>query len=424
MIQGRHISKACIAGLPAYLGILCFYGVFAEAQESIRPSSTGAASADARRALPEVSHYNLKAGPLTMNLSGGVDVEFNDNVGIAQEGRESDFIFRPSLRVDTAWQVTRLNAIRLSLGVGFAKYASHSELDTRSVLLDPGSELAFDIYVGGNLRLNIHDRFSIVQNPVDEPTLSNIGHFDRFQNSAGITALWDFNDLKFVLGYDHFNFLSLGKQFNFLDRQEEQFMGSASLRVNDSLTVGLDGNIALINYKQSVNNDGQSYSVGPFVEAILSDHTRLRLSGGYQGMSFDVGGANADRTDFSGLYANLAISQQLNQYISHSLNFGHEARLGLSVNFAEYTYARYIASWRVNARMNLGFEAFVEDAQESGDLLNSEHSLRWGASASLSYKIGPKTALALRYHYVNKNSDIELRDYYQNVLNLSLNHEF
>ncbi len=381
-------------------------------------------AADTRRALPANTHYNLKMGPLTMNLSGGVDVEYNDNIGLSQEDRESDFIFRPSLRLDTAWQMSRLNTMRLSLGMGFSKYASHSELDTRSVLLDPGSELAFDIYVGGNLRLNIHDRFSIVQNPVEEPTLSNIGHFDRFQNSAGITALWDFNDLKIVLGYDHFNFLSLGNQFSFLDRDEEQFMGSASLRVNDSLTLGLDGNLALINYKERVNNDGTTYSLGPFVEAILSGRTRLRLSGGYQGMAFESGGTNADRTDYSGAYANLTLSHQVNQYISHSLNFGHEARLGLSVNFAEYTYARYILAWRLNSRLNLGFEAFVEDAQESGDLLNSEHSSRWGASASLSYKLGPKTSLALRYHYVNKNSDIELRDYYQNVLNLSVNHDF
>ena len=359
-----------------------------------------------------------------MDITGGFDVEYNDNIGLSQNERHGDFIFRPQLRLDTEWRMTRLNSMRLSLGMGFAKYATHSELDTRSILLDPGSQIQFDIYVGGNLRLNIHDRFAIVQNPVDEPTLSNTAHFDRFQNSAGITAFWDLNDLKFTLGYDHFTYRSLGKQFNFLDRAEEQFIGSASLRLSDSLTVGLDASYALISYKNDLNNDGSSYSIGPFAEAILSDYTRIRLSGGYQGMQFDGNGTNGDTTDFSGIYANISIAQRITQYFSHSLNLGHEARLGLTVNFSEYSYARYIADWRMNSRMNVGFEVFVEDADESADYLDSEHSFRWGTSASLSYKIGPKTTMALRYHYTNKDSNLDLRDYYQNVVNLSVSHDF
>ncbi len=420
-VSHRTILKARI---PVCVAVASLCGFSAQAQESIRPSSTGALSAATRRAVPEKTHYNLKAGPVTMDLTAGVDLEFNDNIGISEKNRQSDFIFRPQLHLDTEWRITRLNNMRLSLGMGFAKYASHSELDTRSILLDPGSELQFDLYVGGNLRLNIHDRFAIVQNPVDEPTLSNTAHFDRFQNSAGITAFWDLNDLKFTFGYDHFTYRSLGKQFNFLDRAEEQFVGSAALRMSDSLTVGLDGSFALVSYKQQLNNNGKSYSLGPFVEAILSDYTRIRVSGGYQGMNFDGNGTNGDTTNFSGFYTNLSISQRLSQYVSHSFNFGHEARLGLTVNFVEYTYARYIADWRMNSRMNVGFEAFCEDANESADELHSEHSFRWGASGSLSYKLGPKTTAAFRYHYVNKNSDLDLRDYYQNIVNLSVSHDF
>ena len=96
--------------------------------------------------------------------------------------------------------------------------------------------------MGGVLRLNFHDRFAIVQNPIDEPTLSNVARFDRFQNSAGVTAFVELNDLKFVFGYDHFTFDSLDSEFDSLDRREEQFYGSASLRFTDAVTAGLDGN--------------------------------------------------------------------------------------------------------------------------------------------------------------------------------------
>src|SRR5258708_18094808 len=99
-----------------------------------------------------------------------------------------------------------LNTLRFNIGIAYAKYTQHSNLDTRSILLDPGSQIAFDVYIGGVLKLTFHDRFAILQNPIDEPSLSNTARFDRFQNAAGLTALFDLNDLKIVLGYDHFDY--------------------------------------------------------------------------------------------------------------------------------------------------------------------------------------------------------------------------
>jgi len=293
------------------------------------------------------------------------------------------------------------------------------------VLLDPGSQLAFDVYVGGVLRLNIHDRFAIVQNPVDEPTLSNTARFDRFQNSAGVTAFVDLNDLQLVFGYDHFNYTTFTSDFDFLDRNEEQFFGSAGLRFSDALTAGLEGSYALVNYHQNFNNDGDTWTLGPFVDASLSSFTKLRLGAGYQSMAFDGNGENGDHSEYSGWYANLSVAQRLNQYWSHSLSVGHEGRLGLEVNYSEYTFARYVADWRMNTKLNFGFEGFVENADESGGKAqDSENAFRWGAGASLSWKLGAKTSLAFHYRYVNKDSDLALRSYYQNVGILSLRYDF
>jgi hypothetical protein len=352
-------------------------------------------------------------------------VEYNDNVGLAEKNRASDLIVRPTVQIGSEWQVTTLNTLRFNIGIGYSKYTQHPDLDTRSVLLDPGSQLAFDVYVGGILKLNFHDRFAIVQNPVDEPTLSNTARFDRFQNSAGVTALFDFNDLKFVVGYDHFDYRSFDSQFDFLDRQEEQLYASASLRLSDALTAGLDVSGALINYRFNFNNNGRTWSAGPFVEATLSDYTTLRLSGGYQAMDFDANGTNGDTTNDGGWYGGFTVAERLNQYWSHSLSIGHEARLGLEVNFYEYNYARYLAQWQVNPRMTVGVEGFVEDADESGAAAqNSEHSLRWGGSASVSWRLGSKLSASLRYSYVNKDSDLALRSYYQNVGTFELKYDF
>ena len=62
------------------------------------------------------------------------------------------------------WPITQLNTLKLDLGVGYAFYLDHSEYNTNGLLLSPGSQLAFDIFVG-DFRINIHDRFSLEQDP-------------------------------------------------------------------------------------------------------------------------------------------------------------------------------------------------------------------------------------------------------------------
>ena len=410
----------------AILLILAAFAVqSASAQESIRPSSTGSTAADARQQTETDGVYNVKLGPVGVNVTGSMEIEGTDNVGLTQTNRQGDLILTPGIQFDSQWKVTELNSLHLNLGLDYSKYLEHSNLSTRSVLLAPGSQIAFNMYLGGFVRLTFHDQFAILQNPVDEPTLSNVARFDRFQNSAGLTALVDLNDLKLVLGYDHFDFRSLDSQFDTLNRNEEQSFASASLTLSDAVTAGVDGSFALVNYLVNYNNNGTTWTAGPFVEATLSPYTKLRLSGGYQSMHFDGNGTSGDLTNLGGWYGSLSAAQRLNQYWSHSLTLGREARLGLDVNFTEYTYARYQASWRVNTRMNAGFEAFYENADQSGTALqDSENSHRLGGGFSLSWKLGNKLALSLRYQYVKKVSDLDLRSYYQNVGTLTLHYDF
>jgi hypothetical protein len=402
-----------------------FAALSASAQESIRPSQTSSMAADARQQSEVQGNYNIKAGPVGVNMTGSMSVEANDNVGLSQTNREGDLILRPEIDLDSQWKVSPLNTLRFNMGVAYAAYLEHSNLNTRSVLINPGSQLAFDVFVGGVLRLTFHDQFAILQNPVDEPTLSNVARFDRFQNSAGVTALVDLNDLKFVLNYDHFDFRSLDSEFDTLNRNEEQFSASASLALSDALTAGLDGSFGLVNYLLDYNNNGYNWTAGPFVEATLSSYTKLRLSGGYQNMQFDNNGTSGDTTNYGGWYGSLSVAQRLNQYWSHSLTLGHEARIGLDVNFTEYTYVRYQANWRINTRLNASIDGFYEVANESGTALqDSEDSHRWGGGLSLTWQLGSKIALALRYQYVKKDSDLVLRSYYQNDATLTLNYAF
>src|SRR6185436_1010522 len=113
--------------------------------------------------LSRVQGGFMQIGPVNVDASAQVELEANDNVGLSENDRKSDFIFRPRLNVDAEWRATRLNTIRLGLSLSYAKYFKNSKLDTQALLLDPGTQLGFDIFVGEHLRLNIHDRIQIVQ---------------------------------------------------------------------------------------------------------------------------------------------------------------------------------------------------------------------------------------------------------------------
>ena len=422
------LSHSCLPKTLCAVALACLAGARVTAQESIRPSGTGSLAADARleqAKAAEVHGAFMKFGPVNVDASAGVDLEVNDNIGLSENNQKSDLIFRPRVNLDAVWQVSRLNTIRLGLGLSYAKYLNHSNLDTQALLLDPGTALGFDIFVGEHLRLNIHDRIQITQNPIDEATLSNVQRFARLQNSAGVTAFLRYPDWEFTAGYDHFNYHTLSSEFNSLNRTEEQFFASARRRVSDALGVGVEGSAALVNYSENVNNDGTTWTVGAFADATISQYSKLRLSAGYQNMTFDRTGTSRDTSNFGGWYANLSLAQRLTQYLSHSIAVGREARLGLDVNFTDYVFARYSASWRMNDVMTWGLDAFVEDARDSGSgIAFAEHAFRVGGGTSLGFKISSHTTLGLRYSYVNKDSDLAQRSYIQNTGTLSINYQF
>ena len=425
----QHFRTSHRSRLPRTLSafaLACLAGAAVHAQESIRPSGISSLAADAREEqASKVRGEFMRLGPVKVDASAQVELEFNDNVGLSENNRKSDLIFRPRLNVDSEWRVSQLNTIRLGLSVSYAKYFRNSKLDTQALLLDPGTQFGFDVYVGEHLRLNIHDRIQIVQNPIDEATLSNVQRFARLQNSAGVTAFVRYPDWDFVLGYDHFIYSTLSSEFNYLDRAEEQFFASARHRVSDALGVGIEASAALVHYSEHVNNDATTWTVGAFADTTLSEYTKLRVSGGWQDMSFDGNGTNGDRNNFGSWYANLSAAQRLTQYLSHTLTVGREARLGLAVNFDDYVFARYAAIWRMNAVITWGLDAFVEDAKESGGAaLSAEHAFRWGGGAALTWKVGERMTLGLRYSYVNKDSDLALRSYYQSAATISLNYQF
>src|SRR5438477_10414949 len=223
------------SGFALFVLVLCATPIL-KGQDAIRPSLAGEAAAEARRQSIDKIPYNLQLGPMKLRFSATLGFEYNDNINLSEDAtalvpspfgpvlvttqQQSDFIIRPQVTINALWPITQLNTLKLDLGVGYAYYIDHPSNNTNAVLVNPGSQLAFDIFVS-DFRINLHDRFSLEQDPVAEVALSNVADYGRFQNAAGISVLWDVNAAVVTLGYAHYTFISTTTAFDYLDRNSE-----------------------------------------------------------------------------------------------------------------------------------------------------------------------------------------------------------
>src|SRR3954471_2263670 len=228
----------------ASLAMLCV--TTARAQDAVRPSLAGEAASEARPQDIDRLPYNLLVGPVRFRVSASMGVEYNDNINYAERDKEDDVIFRPQVNLNAIWPITQINTLTLDLGIGYSIYVNHSEDNTNGVLITPNSKLAFDIFVG-DFRINIHDRFSLQQDPISEPVISNRVDYGRFENTAGLSVLWDLNKVLLTVGYDHYTYISTVSEFDYLNRNAEELSGTAAFLVSSTTSVGIES-YAVFNY--------------------------------------------------------------------------------------------------------------------------------------------------------------------------------
>src|SRR5437764_126243 len=410
-------------------------------QDAIRPSLAGQAASDARQQDVSRIPYNLLLGPVRFRVGANVGVEYNDNVTYAETNEQDDFIVTPNLSLDMIWPVTQLNTLRLDLGVGYSFYLEHSQYNTDTILIAPKSQIAFDIFVA-DFRINIHDRMQLQQDPIQEGALSNVVDYGRFENTGGISVLWDLNKLLFQVGYDHYNFVSTTSAFDYLDRNSEIVNGSAAFIVTPTITVGAEGNAVFTRYDQSVLNDNEDYSVGGFIETELTNNLKVRAAGGYQWIDFDHNFVTfpfgpfvfivPDHKDLSVYYVNGLVGHRINATISQTLSAGHENQLGINSNYITLNYVRHTLSWNLIRNTLLSTEFFFEDARESGgfagfgggQLGTPEHFHRIGGAITVGYQLTPHVTLGARYQGTSKDSNLFLRDYNQNRISVDATYSF
>ena len=398
--------------------------------------------------MEDDQRYNFALGNFRFGIAVGVGMEWNDNIRLSQNNRESDWVFRPVLNLDATWKMSDLNTLRFNIGLSYAKYFNHHDLDTDGVLISPTSDVNYTFFVG-SVKFTLRDRVSYQEDTYDIPELSGVSKYERWENQAGLEMDWAINQsVSITLGYDHYNLWTKGDQpddsFSLQDRAIDTVFLKPSYQISPAITLGLNSSFSWINFKSDDRADGTDLLVGPFIEWQISEYTNMYLEGGFQDLRFDgtsnfnnaaidqlglsasdaaaVRGVLGDNEDSTNFYIKFEINNRPSDSFRHRLSYSHTSEIGFSSDFYKIDHVEYNADWKAIQHTEIGPSVFYEHYTTSGAL--DEKADRVGAALALRYHMNNSITLGLDYRYVWKNSNIDGNDYYQNLIFASIYYKF
>lgn len=367
--------------------------------------------------------YNLKIGDARFQVGTSLGIEGNDNIFLRETNRQGDLILQPTLTVGSGIVLSGKSALQLTLGIGYQAYMQHADQDTVTIST---SQIAYNVSTGDFL-IQLHDRFSLEQNPVSQPGLNNVANAGNFTNDIGGTVTWDMNKLVLNFGYDHTISLSTQTTASYPNQTGDSITMSAAGTVNAGLKTGLESEIDVTSYSQNTSfqfQNSKQVRLGPFVQWRLGPSASLQADGGYDGFFVDHGGGSgAISSRPLDWYGDLTFAQSLNTRISHSLSLGRQISGGLTSSLERIDYLRHAVAWNVVDRVGVGTIVYLEKADEGGGV-NPEKSTRIGTGVTLSWRLGNKITVSSQYQFIYKHSDVPGLGYTQNELLLNFNYQF
>ena len=382
--------------------------------------------------------YNFRLGLVDFIVAAGVGVEFNDNITLASSDEISDIIIRPEFNIDGVLRVSELNTLRFGLGLGYAKYIDNSQFDSDSIIVSPTSALVWSVK-SGNVTFTVRERLSYQEDSFALTTASNVATFKRWENQAGFEIDWDATEYARVsVGFDRFDLWAKDDTFSSQDRSINTVFLRPSVDVNPRVTVGLNGSVSWITYKQDIQADGKTLLVGPFMQVKVSEATDFYAEVGWQKANFDGGtiqqqetrDANGaivlpeirDTEDSQQMYFKTQITNRPSEHFRHTFTASRTAESGLGSNFYDLYHFEYSADWLIRENTSITPTAFYEMYETSGN--QPEDATRLGFALGIHHMLSNSLTIGLDYRFLTKDSNLPNSDFKQNLGMFSVYYKF
>lgn len=415
----------CLCSLPAF----CL-----RAQEQPPESFTEEMTTESTPNAPPLKRYNIPWGSGGVNLSAGLRGVYVDNVFLTHTGTSDDFVIVPEVDVAAFFPIGQSNTVVIDVGIAYDYYTKNTSLNSSAPLINPNSELAFNIR-SGDFTFRPSEKFSYQESPVYDYggqfyNVYNSGRFARFNNIAGLLVTWDQHDLVTSAGYFHENLWANGSTYNYIDHSSELFNADAILTINPWLKTGVEGFGSINNFDNTPLYDTWRARVGPTFRMSPSRFIKIRLGAGYERIEYDSSEAPTfGLTPENTYYAYGSIEHQINQFMSHTLEASHDNQLGFNAANLEGTHLSYFFTWHPRQRLTLSPRVSVGWYNESfgssaSTTLYHETFTYVLAGFSALYEFDKHWQAHLSWDYRLKDSDIVSDGYAQNQVAIELLYRF
>ncbi|MEI7728145.1 MAG: hypothetical protein WCO56_01140 [Verrucomicrobiota bacterium] len=372
---------------------------------------------------PEPANYNLKWGKLIARIEGNVQFEFNDNINLAKEGRIADISIAPMVTVGFILPTSRENVLTFDVGFGYRWYLNTPSVS--SLNLAPRSRLDYRIFMD-DVQINLHDNFTIHSDPLTQVYVKGQAaqplKFRRFINTVGAIGEWrPWRQWGFLAGYDYTLDRSLSSEFLDLDYDSHTFMLGAYYMPSSRFTVGLNGSVSLIYFRNGVQNDGGNWNVGPFATWQVTQFISLDASLSYTETFFGDSGLLPDRSNYQGLSFQLSARHRMNSTTTQTLRVGHSIGTGYGGNYTENWGIQYSLITRLTRGVSLNSMLSYDHyrvSQKGGD-----YGDRYLVYLGTGLQLDRKWDMGLGYTFSWNESGLGY-GYYQNRVVIDLHRKF
>lgn len=401
----------CTMGIGALLFLL-FPAPAAQAQEPVRASLSRALGAT--NFEPYTESALLRFGPVQGNLDAGVSLYCTDNASLSNTSTRSRLQLNENLNLDLLWPFTVHNSLHLRLGASLGQVLVGSGGDQFSLALAPDSEISWALGIG-DFRIRLYDRFAVIQDPTTDPTVTHVFDLNRFRNGAGTIIDWDLNKLVLTLLTDDTYVTQSARTDNQLplasvtngDRNTIRASLQAAYRLTP--TVSLGPSFSASQSSGSSTTEIDAISPGAFLKVQLTRLTSFQLEGGINLFSTrypDVGVIflNQQHLPTSDYYLSTVLKNQVSRFINLSASVSHDIDYADGLNATRRTLVSVGANYRVNKRVWVDLGGYYENGTVLSPLNGGDYS-RFGFSAGVTYRLGPKLSTALQYRYTQRSGN-------------------
>jgi hypothetical protein len=364
-------------------------------------------------------------GPVQLSLGAYAGVSYNDNINGSANQPESDVILQPGVNVGFNWPATDRSNLQFATGLGYVHYVTYTA--NNGLVVTPGSALTYGLS-WNDVVITLYDQLSYTRQVTSEAALANVAVLPEFDNVVGARVAWNPGHWTFQTSYGHNIYLS-DSAHDYLNRASEYFFGRAGWRFAEATQAGLEASASLTDYQVESQGTANSVSAGGYVEWQALQSFNLTLRGGPTIYQFSAPAQNGGNSSLNSYYASLAVTQQLTDFVSHSLQVNRSVQLGLNQgsSYIEQLSVGYLVSWALTQRISLGATITYDDGRQPLGLFpfqTIEKFQLYGGGLQASWRFTDHLTGSLGYNHWSRNSNLSNRGYSANSESLQLNYTF